>query len=122
MTDPLTCIAFAIYFEARGEVDLGQRLVADTVLNRVESPRYPNDACEVVKQKHQFEWYWDGKPEHIDDKGAYEKSVSIATKAISSPRTIDNVCHFTAAYLHPKWAYDMTAFLVGNALFYSGGC
>jgi spore germination cell wall hydrolase CwlJ-like protein len=54
MLTTLSCIAVAVYFEARGESMLGQRAVAEVILNRVADPRWPETACEVIKQKNQF--------------------------------------------------------------------
>lgn len=48
------CLAFAIYFESRGEPDFGQRAVAEVILNRVYSKDFPNDICKVIKQPKQF--------------------------------------------------------------------
>ena len=39
MIDALTCMAVAIYFEARGEPINGQLLVAETIINRVADER-----------------------------------------------------------------------------------
>src|SRR5262249_57826929 len=44
------CLAEAIYFEARGEAVRGQMAVAQVVLNRVFSGKYPNTVCGVVYQ------------------------------------------------------------------------
>ena len=40
--------------EAGGEEELGQRLVIDTVLNRVDHESFPNSVEEVIEQKGQF--------------------------------------------------------------------
>ena len=48
------CLATAVYFESRGEPIEGQLAVADVVINRAASGRYPSDWCGVVKQKAQF--------------------------------------------------------------------
>ncbi|MEZ5915358.1 MAG: cell wall hydrolase [Parvularculaceae bacterium] len=45
-----TCLAQAIYYEARSESRVGRLAVADVVLNRVSSPVYPDTICEVVFQ------------------------------------------------------------------------
>ena len=50
MMEALACVALAMYFEARGEPVAGQLAVANVVMNRVESSRYPNTPCEVVTQ------------------------------------------------------------------------
>src|SRR6185503_626567 len=44
------CLANAIYFEARGESVRGQIAVAQVVMNRVFSGRYPGNVCGVVYQ------------------------------------------------------------------------
>lgn len=48
------CLATAIYFESRSEPVSGMAAVAMTVLNRVNSNRYPDTVCEVVYQPYQF--------------------------------------------------------------------
>ena len=76
------CLAMNIYHEGRSDNLAGQYAVADVVLNRVESKRYPNTVCEVVyqarmkpswkdpdklipiKNKCQFSWYCDGKDDY----------------------------------------------------------
>lgn len=52
----ITCLVAALYHEARGEPVDGQIAVAQVILNRVASPRYPDTICEVVYQPHQFSW------------------------------------------------------------------
>lgn len=47
-------IATIVMAEAEGEPEYGQRLVIDTVLNRVDSPYFPDTVEEVIFQKHQF--------------------------------------------------------------------
>ena len=44
------CLAEAIYFESRGEPLAGQIAVAEVILNRVDSPAYPNTVCGVTHQ------------------------------------------------------------------------
>jgi len=45
---PMMCLAAAIFFEARDQPIDGQRAVADVVMNRVESNRWPDGICGVV--------------------------------------------------------------------------
>jgi spore germination cell wall hydrolase CwlJ-like protein len=44
------CLAQAIYFESRGEPLAGQIAVAEVVLNRVDSPAFPDTVCAVTRQ------------------------------------------------------------------------
>ena len=43
-----------IEHEASNESELGQRLVIDTILNRVESDRFPNTVEDVLRQPGQY--------------------------------------------------------------------
>ncbi len=47
-------IALLTMAEAEGESEYGQRLVIDTVLNRVDSEHFPNTVHDVVYQKNQY--------------------------------------------------------------------
>lgn len=47
-------LAAVIWAEAEGEDHTGKRLVASTVLNRVDDARFPNSIYEVIFQKGQF--------------------------------------------------------------------
>lgn len=53
-TEERELIAKLVKAEATGESELGQRLVIDTVLNRVESESFPNSVKEVIEQKNQY--------------------------------------------------------------------
>lgn len=52
--EEIELIALLTMAEAEGESELGQRLVIDTVLNRVDDPHFPNTISEVVWQRNQF--------------------------------------------------------------------
>lgn len=54
-------MAAIIWCEARGESYEGQVAVGTVVMNRVESPRFPNTIEEVIAQKGQFSPYSSGK-------------------------------------------------------------
>ena len=47
-------LAVLMIREAGGESTLGQRLVIDTVLNRVDRDFYPNDILSVIYQPNQY--------------------------------------------------------------------
>ncbi len=49
------CLALGLYHEARGETELGQIAVAQVILNRVKSLKYPDSICGVVfENAHRF--------------------------------------------------------------------
>ncbi|KUF12013.1 cell wall hydrolase [Pseudoponticoccus marisrubri] len=106
------CLAEALYFEARGESLKGQMAVAEVIMNRVDSPRYPNSVCGVINQgtgrKYacQFTYTCDGHPEHIAEPGAWERVGQVARKMLSgAPRTLTKgATHYHTTAVNPKWA------------------
>lgn len=72
------CIARAVYHEARSEPALCQEMVADVVINRMQHPRFPNTACKVVYQQHQFSWT--SKNLVVNDHDAWTNSHKLAAK------------------------------------------
>ena len=79
------CLSLNIYHEARNDNLAGMVATADVVLNRVNDTRYPNDVCSVifqsqtwvsgipVRNKCQFSWYCDGKPDTITNWKSFNK-------------------------------------------------
>lgn len=69
-----SCLATAIYHESRGESDKGMFDVASVILNRITHPKFPDDACSVIKQKGQFTYDHSAK---IREWGIYNKVQSV---------------------------------------------
>ena len=110
------CLAQAIYFEARNEPARGQQAVAQVVLNRVFSPYYPKDVCSVVYQnahRHlscQFTFACDGKPEAVNERGAWQRASRVATQTLNANvwlPEVNKATHYHAAYVRPNWIRDM---------------
>lgn len=59
--EEIELIALVTMAEAEGETELGQRLVIDTILNRVDDPHFPDDVTEVIFQPNQFTSMWNGR-------------------------------------------------------------
>jgi spore germination cell wall hydrolase CwlJ-like protein len=115
------CIALSVYFEARSQQLEGQLAVAQVILNRVESPRYPNTACEVVWQERQFSWTHDGKSDTPRNLAAWEQAKRVASLAaydgLRLPELYD-VVHYHADYISPVWSRGMmTAVTIGQHVF-----
>ena len=106
------CLAEALYFEARGETVKGQFAVAEVILNRVDSTRYPNSVCGVIHQgtgrKYacQFTFTCDGIPENISEPAAYRRVGKVAKLMLSgAPRTLtDGATHYHTTAVSPRWA------------------
>ena len=67
----LYLLAKCVYSEARGEPYEGQVAVAAVVLNRVESPEFPNTISEVIYQPWAFTAVHDGQINLEPDSTAY---------------------------------------------------
>jgi len=52
--DELECLAKVVLHEAGNQSRTGQLAVAQVVMNRVRSPRFPDTVCAVVMQRGQF--------------------------------------------------------------------
>ncbi|HEX8644699.1 MAG TPA: cell wall hydrolase [Allosphingosinicella sp.] len=118
------CLASAVYFEARGEGLKGQLAVADVVLNRVRSERYPDTVCEVVEQPWQFSFVnATGRiPEADRSSPAWTKAVAIARIAqTGTARAVDsNVLWYHADYVSPSWGRRLARQdKIGVHIFYS---
>jgi spore germination cell wall hydrolase CwlJ-like protein len=119
------CLSQAIYFEARGESIAGQFAVAEVILNRVDSPAYPNSVCSVVRQSGgggcQFSYVCDGKPDRIGEAGAWRTAGKVAAVMLSgAPRALTKgATHFHTTAVRPRWAqrFPRTA-TIGTHLFY----
>ena len=117
------CLAGAVYFEARGEPLDGQLAVAEVVLNRAASGRYPATICEVVTQKAQFSFIRDGEFPPINKASkAWEKAVAIAeiaSRELDSKLKSD-VLWYHADYVSPSWGKRLSKETkIGLHIFYS---
>jgi spore germination cell wall hydrolase CwlJ-like protein len=119
------CLADVLYFESRGESVAGQAAVAEVVLNRVESPKFPNSICGVVHQSNsngcQFSWTCDGKTDKIRNQEAYAQVAKVARALMDgAPRALtDGATYFHTPAVRPSWARKFTRTAkVGSHIFY----
>lgn len=59
--EEIELIALVTMAEAEGECEEGKRLVIDTILNRVDNPRFPDTIRGVIYAPHQFTSMWNGR-------------------------------------------------------------
>ena len=122
------CLAEAIYFEARGETEKGQYAVAQVVMNRTRTGYYPATVCGVVyenkwkRNRCQFSFACDGKPDRIRDQTSWETARRIADDVLINGAYLPDIgtsTHYHATYVRPRWVRDMTdKHRVGTHLFY----
>jgi spore germination cell wall hydrolase CwlJ-like protein len=123
-----TCLATAIYFEARGEPTGGQAAVAQVILNRARSGNYPSTVCGVVYQGQdrrnacQFSFACDGKPDRIRERKAWAVAQRIANEVADGRKRVadlGNATHYHATYVSPYWASAMRRLTkIGRHVFY----
>lgn len=110
--DQWSCLAEALYFEARGETLKGIVGVSEVILNRVDDSRYPSSVCGVVNQgtgeryRCQFTYTCDGRPEIISETKAYQKVGKIARFMIdgASRELTEGATHYHTKSVNPRWA------------------
>ncbi|MCA8883009.1 MAG: cell wall hydrolase [Rhodobacteraceae bacterium] len=112
MTAELSCLAEALYFEARGESVKGQFAVGEVILNRVKSSSYPDSVCGVIHQgtgrkyQCQFTYTCDGHPEVIREKGAFEQVKKVADAVLSGDYDdiTEGATHYHTKQVRPSWS------------------
>ena len=114
------CLARAVYFESKGEPLAGQLTVAEVIINRAESGRFPSSICGVVRQPSQFSFVRRGHiPTPPSSARDWRIAVAIAEIAMrdlaegSAPRAL----FFHARHASPGWRLTRVA-TVGNHIFY----
>ena len=108
----LTCLSEALYFEARGETVKGQFAVAEVIMNRVSSSRYPDSVCDVINQGTgrkfacQFTYTCDGRKEVITEKATYVRLRKIAKLMLSDmPKPLTKgATHYHTKAVRPNWS------------------
>ena len=108
----IDCLALTMYFEARGEPDLGKLAVGHVVLNRVSDKGFPDEICDVVRQggektlyRCQFSWWCDGLSDRPREHKAWRRSVALAYKLYwgYSDDPTYGALWYHADYVRPSW-------------------
>ena len=115
----LDALARLVWAEARGEGDLGMRLVVHVVLNRVQSPNFPNSIMEVIFQQGQFSPITNGA---FDRAAPGENIYAAVRQALSEPDQAQGALFFHSNAETPAWKNRVAVsqiFAHGNHRFYS---
>lgn len=110
--DEIELIALVTMAEAGVESEYGKRLVIDTILNRVDSRRFPNSVYDVVYQPNQFSVMWNGMIERC----WVDNDICELVKEELLKRTNYDVIFFRMEK-YSKWGTPL--FKVGNHYFSS---
>ena len=114
------CLAGAVYFEAKGEPLDGQLAVAQTILNRTQSGRFPASICGVVMQPGQFSFVR-GNAMPVIKRGSagWKRAAAVAQIAHEGSWTsaAEGALYFHAARVSPGWNLTRIA-RVDSHIFY----
>tara|TARA_R100001132_G_C3240174_1_gene71245 strand:- start:116 stop:580 length:465 start_codon:yes stop_codon:yes gene_type:complete len=128
------CLAEAMYFEARDQGTLGMLAVGVVIQNRVDHPKYPGTICGVVRQgrywngnpirdKCQFSYWCDGRPERPAEKEAWEEAESIAKLLLRTEVDVvglEHATHYHATWVTPRWSKFLEpCSKIGQHIFYA---
>ena len=108
--DEIELIAQVTMAEAEGEPEEGQRLVIDTILNRVDCDKFDDTVEGVIYAENQFSVMTNGRFERCS---VQDKFVKLVEEELLN-RTNSDVLFFRASYYHsfgtPVVAYGNTYF------------
>jgi spore germination cell wall hydrolase CwlJ-like protein len=114
------CLASSVFYESKGEPLNGQLAVAQTIMNRTTSGRFPSTVCGVVRQPGQFSFLKSGSiPEPSHANSAWQRAVAIATIARQGlwKQIAPAALFFHARRVSPGWGKIRVASL-GNHIFF----
>ena len=115
----MECLARAVYFESKGEPLAGQLTVAEVIINRSQSRRFPSSICAVVRQPSQFSFVRRGYIPRPPANAQWRTAVAIARIAREELANggAPNALFFHARHVRPGWRLTRVA-TVGNHIFY----
>lgn len=114
----LECLAKVVLYEAGAEPRAGQLAVAQVVMNRVRSPRFPNSICGVIYQRGQFSAIRSYSP----PRGArWNRAMALAREVVSGEAApvVGRALYFHASRVRPAFARTQTRVAqIGGHVFY----
>jgi len=113
------CLAVGVYYESKGEPLAGQLAVAEVILNRASSGRFPRSVCGVITQRGQFSFVRGGQLPTPPENAQWRKAVAVAQVAQKDlwDSPVENALYFHARYVSPGWKRPRVG-TVGNHVFY----
>jgi spore germination cell wall hydrolase CwlJ-like protein len=119
------CLTQALYFEARGEGEMGQLAVADVILQRTRSKSHPDTICEVVYQPYQFSFVHDGSMLREIDMDSWNRADDLSSRIMRGEvdtSLTGRALFYHAKHVRPVWADAMIKTTeIGNHIFYRRG-
>ena len=92
--EEIDLIALCTMAEAEGECEEGKRLVIDTILNRVDSPYFPDTVHDVIYQPYQFSAMWNGRVDRCEVR--------------------EDICQLVREEMESRINYEVVFFMAGG--------
>lgn len=123
------CLAEAMYYEARGEGEEGEKAIAEVVFHRMKTPGYPHSVCGVVYERAapghgcQFSFTCNGEMQAPRRAGAWLRAKHLAARILSGfvrlENETENAVSFHAVGIEPGWGDGLVRTIqIGNHVFY----
>ena len=127
-----SCLAEAMYYEARGEGLQGQEAIAEVVLQRTHNINYPKTVCGVVHQGAglrtgcQFTYVCDGSLSRPKELGVWRRVRSLASQIMTGAVRLGDLTghatNFHTVDVQPAWTDSLIQTTqIGNHIFYKRG-
>lgn len=111
----VACLALIIYFEARGEPDLAQRMVAEVAIHRAKTEDKP--ICKSLRSPRSYSFMWDKISNKIRDKESYEDALSIARRVLNT-KNVPSRLYFNECSMGKRYKTQHKIRRVGRLCFY----
>jgi spore germination cell wall hydrolase CwlJ-like protein len=120
------CLAAGVLYEA-GDDAIGERAVAQVVLNRLRHPAFPKTVCGVVFQGQerstgcQFTFTCDGALRRQPSEGGWRRARAIAAAALAGSvyKPVGHATHYHTDWVVPYWSSSLDKITkVGTHLFF----
>ena len=121
-----SCLAEALYYEARGQGLLGAKAIAEVIVRRTHSVAYPHSICGVVHQgtesSCQFSFVCDGTMDRPRAPGEWNRAVHWAAQILQGNLPLTNITQgaisFHAESLEADWPGMQPTVTIGHNVFY----
>jgi spore germination cell wall hydrolase CwlJ-like protein len=110
------CLTQALYYEARGEGEIGEKAVAEVVFHRLSGGYHGHSICAVVYEGSghpgcQFSFTCDGSMKRAREASAWKTSEELAAQILTRVVALRNytagATNYHAISVKPDWAATM---------------
>lgn len=127
LTAEYRCLAEAMYYEARGEGEAGERAIAEVIFHRLASRAHGRTICAVVYEGAdetfcQFSFVCDGSLDRPKSAEAWRATQVLAARLLADELPLGDDTRGATAYhtamVHPFWPGLKPVTRIGNHIFY----